>query len=42
VPPGALAVSGSPQRNLEGRSKVRRDPAEAPQVGDHADGGGES
>jgi bifunctional UDP-N-acetylglucosamine pyrophosphorylase / glucosamine-1-phosphate N-acetyltransferase len=42
VPPGALAVSGGPQRNLEGRSRVRREPADAPQVGDDAAGGGES
>ena len=43
VPPGALAVSGGPQRNLEGRSHVqRREPAYSPQVGDDAAGGGES
>jgi bifunctional UDP-N-acetylglucosamine pyrophosphorylase / glucosamine-1-phosphate N-acetyltransferase len=42
VPPGALAVSGGPQRNLEGRSHVRRRPEDAPQVGDDAAGGGES
>jgi bifunctional UDP-N-acetylglucosamine pyrophosphorylase / glucosamine-1-phosphate N-acetyltransferase len=42
VPPGALAVSGGPQRNLEGRSRVKRQSADAPQVGDDAAGGGES
>jgi bifunctional UDP-N-acetylglucosamine pyrophosphorylase/glucosamine-1-phosphate N-acetyltransferase len=42
VPPGALAVSSAPQRNLEGRSHVRRRPTDAPQVGDDAAGGGES
>jgi bifunctional UDP-N-acetylglucosamine pyrophosphorylase / glucosamine-1-phosphate N-acetyltransferase len=42
VPPGALAVSGGPQRNLEGRSHVRREPADSPQVGDDADGAGGS
>jgi len=42
VPPGALAVSGGPQRNLEGRARATRTRDEAPQVGDHADGGGES
>jgi bifunctional UDP-N-acetylglucosamine pyrophosphorylase/glucosamine-1-phosphate N-acetyltransferase len=43
VPPGALAVSGGPQRNLEGRARATRATAdEAPQVGDEADGGGES
>jgi bifunctional UDP-N-acetylglucosamine pyrophosphorylase/glucosamine-1-phosphate N-acetyltransferase len=43
VPPGALAVSGGPQRNLEGRARATRATAdEAPQVGDDADGGGES
>jgi bifunctional UDP-N-acetylglucosamine pyrophosphorylase/glucosamine-1-phosphate N-acetyltransferase len=47
VPPGALAVSGGPQRNLEGRSRVARRPADpqpdpAPPVGDEVDGGGES
>jgi bifunctional UDP-N-acetylglucosamine pyrophosphorylase/glucosamine-1-phosphate N-acetyltransferase len=42
VPPGALAVSSAPQRNLEGRSHARRRPTDAPQVGDDAAGGGES
>ncbi|WP_151084528.1 bifunctional UDP-N-acetylglucosamine diphosphorylase/glucosamine-1-phosphate N-acetyltransferase GlmU [Nocardioides cynanchi] len=45
VPPGALAVSGGPQRNLEGRSHVRREPPtapDAPHVEDAAAGGGES
>jgi bifunctional UDP-N-acetylglucosamine pyrophosphorylase/glucosamine-1-phosphate N-acetyltransferase len=42
VPPGALAVSGGPQRNLEGRSRIRRSTAKAPQVGSDAGGGGES
>ncbi len=43
VPPGALAVSGGPQRNLEGRSRVSRPPGEeATQIRDAADGGGES
>ncbi len=42
VPPGALAVSGGPQRNLEGRSHVRRQPEDAAPVGDEAAGGGES
>jgi bifunctional UDP-N-acetylglucosamine pyrophosphorylase / glucosamine-1-phosphate N-acetyltransferase len=42
VPPGALAVSGGPQRNLEGRSRIRRATAEAPPVGSDAVAGGES
>jgi bifunctional UDP-N-acetylglucosamine pyrophosphorylase/glucosamine-1-phosphate N-acetyltransferase len=43
VPPGALAVSGGPQRNLEGRARATRKPAgEPPQVGDAAGGGGGS
>jgi bifunctional UDP-N-acetylglucosamine pyrophosphorylase/glucosamine-1-phosphate N-acetyltransferase len=43
VPPGALAVSGGPQRNLEGRARAtRRSSDETPQVGDAADSGGES
>jgi bifunctional UDP-N-acetylglucosamine pyrophosphorylase / glucosamine-1-phosphate N-acetyltransferase len=42
VPPGALAVSGGPQRNLEGRSRIRRATAEAPTVGSDAVAGGES
>ncbi|MGA8246586.1 MAG: bifunctional UDP-N-acetylglucosamine diphosphorylase/glucosamine-1-phosphate N-acetyltransferase GlmU [Nocardioides sp.] len=43
VPPGALAVSGGPQRNLEGRARATRKPDdESPQVGDAAAGGGES
>jgi bifunctional UDP-N-acetylglucosamine pyrophosphorylase/glucosamine-1-phosphate N-acetyltransferase len=42
VPPGALAVSGGPQRNLEGRSRIQRSTAEAPHVGSDAGGGGES
>jgi bifunctional UDP-N-acetylglucosamine pyrophosphorylase / glucosamine-1-phosphate N-acetyltransferase len=43
VPPGALAVSGGPQRNLDGRARATRTPAdESPQVGDASDGGGES
>jgi bifunctional UDP-N-acetylglucosamine pyrophosphorylase / glucosamine-1-phosphate N-acetyltransferase len=42
VPPGALAVSGGPQRNLEGRSRIRRARAETPPVGSDAAAGGES
>jgi bifunctional UDP-N-acetylglucosamine pyrophosphorylase / glucosamine-1-phosphate N-acetyltransferase len=42
VPPGALAVSGGPQRNLEGRSRIRRATAETPPVGVDAGTGGES
>jgi bifunctional UDP-N-acetylglucosamine pyrophosphorylase / glucosamine-1-phosphate N-acetyltransferase len=42
VPPGALAVSGGPQRNLEGRSHIRLATAEAPHAGGDADAGGES
>jgi bifunctional UDP-N-acetylglucosamine pyrophosphorylase / glucosamine-1-phosphate N-acetyltransferase len=42
VPPGALAVSGGPQRNLEGRSRIRRATSETPHVGVDAGTGGES
>jgi bifunctional UDP-N-acetylglucosamine pyrophosphorylase/glucosamine-1-phosphate N-acetyltransferase len=42
VPPGALAVSGGPQRNLEGRSRIARATAEVPHVGSDAGGGGDS
>jgi bifunctional UDP-N-acetylglucosamine pyrophosphorylase/glucosamine-1-phosphate N-acetyltransferase len=38
VPPGTLAVSGGPQRNLDRRTPTPEDTA----IGDGADGGGES
>ena len=38
VPPGTLAVSGGPQRNLERRAPTSEDTT----IGDGADGGGES
>jgi bifunctional UDP-N-acetylglucosamine pyrophosphorylase/glucosamine-1-phosphate N-acetyltransferase len=38
VPPGTLAVSGGPQRNLERRPR----PPEDPSFGEAVDGGGES